>query len=101
MLADPDFHPEHSNPAKWWKEDDSEFPLIAQIARRVLCMPATSAPSERIFSVAGLTISNARARLQGDIAGAQIFLHDAYPQMERLQDLQDDRQGRQNVARHG
>ncbi len=84
---------------RWWKEHESVFPHIAQIARRVLCIPATSAPSERIFSVAGLTIANARARLNGDIAAAQIFLHDAYPQMERLQELQNSRYARQEAAR--
>ena len=81
---------------------EGAWEVIAQIAWRVLCIPATSAPSERIFSIAGLTIANARARLHGDVAGAQIFLHDAYPQMERLQDLYDARQqGRQVAARHG
>jgi hypothetical protein len=42
----------------------------------VLCIPATSAPSERLFSTAGLTVSKKRARLNGGNAAALIFLHE-------------------------
>ena len=48
--------------------------------------PATSAPSERLFSSAGLTIANNRARLAGDNAARLIFLHDAIPLLDALLD---------------
>ena len=67
-----------SNPLDWWRENEVYFPNIALLARRVLCIPATSAPSERVFSAAGLTIAKDRARLQPDIADDLVFLHDLH-----------------------
>ena len=44
---------------------------------RLLCVPATSAPSERIFSMAKHIISDKRNRLDPSTAGDLIFLHDS------------------------
>ena len=34
---------------EWWKENANKYPLLAKIAREFLCIPPTSAPSERLF----------------------------------------------------
>jgi hypothetical protein len=73
-----------NNPLDWWKDRSHEFPILATLARRVLCIPATSAPSERLFSHAGLTIANDRARLLPQNAAELIYLHDAWPVAEAL-----------------
>jgi zinc finger BED domain-containing protein 1 (E3 SUMO-protein ligase ZBED1) len=49
--------------------------MISKLARRFLCIPASSAPSERVFSRAGLTISNLRAGLLPETAGDMVFLN--------------------------
>ena len=54
------------------------MPILSLLARRILCIPATSAPSERLFSVAGLTIANDRAGLLPDNAADLIFLRGAW-----------------------
>jgi len=50
-----------------------------------LVIPATSAPSERVFSVAGLTIAKAHLRLDPENAGEVIFLHDTAPALKRYE----------------
>lgn len=63
-----------SNPLLWWKMQQKMLPLLSTLARRILCIPATSAPSERVFSTAGLTIAKCRASLQPQNASDLIFL---------------------------
>lgn len=40
-----------------------DFPIITQMARDYLAIPATSAPAERVFSMAGNLISKKRGRI--------------------------------------
>ena len=71
-----------NNPLEWWKVRCHKLPILSLLARRSLCVPATSAPSERLFSTAGLTIANARAGLLPDNAADLSFLHEAWPVMK-------------------
>ena len=52
---------EHSSPLEFWKENGREFPLLAEAARRILCISASSAWSERDFSAVSRTITDARS----------------------------------------
>lgn len=36
-----------------WKSHQTEFPLLANLAKAYLCISGTSVPSERVFSTAG------------------------------------------------
>lgn len=75
-----------NNPLEWWANNQMRFPLVAKLARRMLCITATSAPSERLFSQAGLTIASDRASLDPDFADTLIFLQDAWDVAERYLD---------------
>ena len=68
----------YNNPLVWWENNCNKFPHIAILARQVLCIPATSAPSERVFSAAGLTIANSRARLLPEHADDLVILRNAF-----------------------
>ncbi|CAF1024858.1 unnamed protein product [Didymodactylos carnosus] len=62
-------------PLVWWGQNKSRFPTIAKIARKYLCVPATSTPSERVFSISGIITSDRRSRLSPDCVNSAIFLN--------------------------
>ena len=66
----------YTNPLLWWKQREAQYPVMARLARRYLAIPATSVPSESLFSTAGRLVSKLRARL-GDRAleGCLIIAH--------------------------
>jgi len=57
---------------------------LSILAAQLLSIPATSAPSEHLFSVAGLIISKDRVRLASDVANELVFLHDALPGVQKI-----------------
>ena len=74
----------YSDPLFWWKNREKNFPTLSKIAKKILCIPGTSAPSERVFSVAGLTITKLRAKLDCENASCLIFLRDNWEISEEL-----------------
>lgn len=53
-------------PLPYLKSLEKDFPGICRVARRILCAPASSAPSERVFSAAELLISALRTSLTSE-----------------------------------
>ena len=51
-----------------------EYPVLAVLAETFLCISASSAPSERIWSQAGLVITYKRASMGEDLASGIIFV---------------------------
>jgi hypothetical protein len=62
------------DPLKWWDVNKSQFPVLAQLARKYLSIQATSGASERVFSDAGLIMSSKRTSMKTDLFEALIFL---------------------------
>ena len=50
-------------PFRFWKVKATLFPLLSYLARFVLCIPAASSKSERVFSAAGQIVTAKRASL--------------------------------------
>ena len=67
------------NPPLWWTKHAATFPFLSQVVRRYLAMPATSAPVERLFSVAGQVVVATRSRLHPETVTLLVFLHEALP----------------------
>ncbi|XP_040261635.1 E3 SUMO-protein ligase ZBED1-like [Bufo bufo] len=63
------------NPLSWWKTDETRYPVLAKLAKSFLCIPATSTPSERLFSAAGNIVSKRRASLSSEHVDMLTFLH--------------------------
>lgn len=70
---------------EWWKANEQRFYHIAQIARSVLAIPASSVPSERVFSKAGELLTRKRLGMKPEEAELQLFLH---YNKERIPDYQ-------------
>jgi len=67
------------NPLEWWRVNNNTYPHLSKLALKYLSIPATSAPSERVFSTAGLTIAKERAWLESSRANELVFLHESIP----------------------
>lgn len=62
------------NPLSWWRECTKIYPLLSQLARKYLCIPATSSPCERVFSKAGGIVTPKRALLKPEKVNMLTFL---------------------------
>lgn len=63
-----------SDPIQWWNMNRAQHPLLAKLAIQHLCCPATSVPSERLFSRAGNIVTTKRASLAPENANSLICL---------------------------
>ena len=61
-------------PLEWWKENVYVYPHLSIVARKYLSCPASSTPSERVFSIAGMTVTKKRASLSPNTVDSLIFL---------------------------
>lgn len=63
------------DPFEWWKEKENKFPIISKLSKKYMCIPATSASSERCFSTAGNIVTAKRSSLHPTNVNILIFLH--------------------------
>ena len=68
--------PADMEPLCWWKVNalHHHFLSIILLARKFLCIPATSVPSEQIFAAAGHIVSKSRTSLSPENVDALLFL---------------------------
>jgi len=60
----------------WWKVQEPVFPLLAEIARKFLCVPASSSPSERLFSASGNICTKLRSSLDPTNLELLVYVHE-------------------------
>lgn len=66
--------PKNMCPLQWWKNNQQKYPKLSKLARRYLCIPATSTASERAFSKAGNIVTAKRSCLKPDNVKKICFL---------------------------
>lgn len=73
LFADPKL-----DPLLWWKENGHKFSTsyIHAAVRLFLAIPASSAPSERVFSGAGNIFSKRRRAMESDQLSALVFVRE-------------------------
>lgn len=64
-----------TNPIEYWASQSNFNPALSELATKFLGIPATSVPSERIFSKAGQIISDRRSNLKPTNVNMLIFLN--------------------------
>ena len=62
------------DPLEWWKLNEHRFKVLSKLAGKLLCIPATSIPSERLFSSAGTIVNKKRASLSPNNVDMLTFL---------------------------
>lgn len=62
-----------TDPLKWWKEPETLFPALSHLAKKYLLVPATSSPSERVFSCSGIIVTCHRASLKLEVVDGLVF----------------------------
>ncbi|KAM4736424.1 E3 SUMO-protein ligase ZBED1-like isoform 1-T2 [Anableps anableps] len=65
---------EEDDPLAWWKVHKINFLRLCNMARKYLCIPATGAPSECLFSAGGNMVTCTRSSLKPAKVGMLVFL---------------------------
>lgn len=63
------------DPLSWWEKKSAIFPNLSEIARKILSVPASSVPSQRLFSKAGELISQRRSTLKDENVNMILLLN--------------------------
>ena len=66
-------HTTIENPLQRWSNNEKNFPHLATLARKYLCVPATSVPSERAFSTSGYVVNDKRSCLLPENVNKLVF----------------------------
>jgi hAT family C-terminal dimerisation region len=59
----------------WWKFHAKDYPHLSLLARKFLCIPASSASSERVFSTSGRIVEERRTSLLPENVDALLIIH--------------------------
>ena len=77
-------------PLDWWKTSAHRFKNLERLAVKYLAIPATSAPSERIWSRAARVLTAKRNRLSEEVSSAMMYckenrelLHKCYAEIAK------------------
>ena len=62
------------DPLMWWKRNAERLPLLSLVAKKYLCVCATSTASERVFSTAGNIVIPTRNLLKPEKVDMLVFL---------------------------
>lgn len=58
---------------EWWRKNEERFPALSNLAKKLFCIPGTSVPSERLFPVAGNTVTKKRSSLKPENVDMLVF----------------------------
>ncbi|XP_048040485.1 E3 SUMO-protein ligase ZBED1-like [Megalobrama amblycephala] len=62
------------DPLIWWRQNSNVYPQLSVLVKKYLCIPATSSPSEQLFSTGGNIVTCHRASLKPEHVDRLVFL---------------------------
>ena len=62
-----------SDPLQWWKCNENVYPHLSKLAKKYLCVTATSCSSERLFSISGNIVTKKRTQLKPNRVNELVF----------------------------
>lgn len=62
------------DPLDWWREHQRPYPQLSKLAKKYLCIPATSSPSEMVFSTGRNVVTCLHSSLKPDNVDRLVFL---------------------------
>jgi len=68
----------------FWKIYSKQMPILSVLAKKILCIPMTSTPSERNFSIAGLIVNLRRSKLLPSNVDKILFIHNNYDFVKKI-----------------
>jgi hypothetical protein len=68
---------ENDNPLLFWNEQQHLLPNLSKLAKKIFCIPASSATVERAFSSAGVIISHRRTSINPSTVNDMILVRSA------------------------
>ncbi|CAM4779841.1 unnamed protein product [Rotaria magnacalcarata] len=71
-------HDYDNNPFTFWHSHKGDLSILSKISKSLLVIPASSAESERHFSIAGQIVDELRSSLDPDAVEALVVLKEAY-----------------------
>ena len=71
----------------FWRQHEKKFPLLSQVAKRILCVQGASTASERDFSASGYTVWDRRNALLPRKVNMMMILQQFDKNIERLNKL--------------
>jgi hypothetical protein len=72
------------DPLTWWRERTDKYPILSRMARKHLCMQATSVPCERVWSTAGNALTAQRMGLSPKNLESLVLIHENYRRLRAL-----------------
>jgi len=73
-----------SDPLQWWKIHNAQLPVLAQLAKRYLAIPASQASCERLFSISGNDVTENRTSMTPELVESLLFVRKKKEILEML-----------------
>ncbi|XP_065672124.1 uncharacterized protein LOC136089951 [Hydra vulgaris] len=73
-----------SNILQYWNNQQNKFPYPTRLARKMLCIPASSSTSERVFLTAGNILTERRTCLSIDNIEMLVFMKENMKEMNNI-----------------